>query len=214
MNNTDKLIFTPLERKKVEFTPFDRKSYPYTTFHNEEEVIRYTQESVNKAKQKSMNASSTMISSHIKPSRKINVQAITKRIVATALVASGITAVISGLVPLVKKTVIINEEKNRVEAKLESQGFDIDQKSDIDYGKMSIEEDDLYGAYLCDLDFNELAKNLGYESSSDYLIKNGMVEVYESGISHPSTKVWENYEEARLLKEKNQEREEQNGKSR
>lgn len=212
MKNDDKLIFTPLEREKTTITPFNRKNYPYTTFHSDEEVIHYTQEKINKAKQKSTSSSSTIISSHIKPSRKINVQAIIKRIIATALVASGITAGISGLIPFMKKTIIVNEEKNRVETKLENQGIDFEKKSDIDYKQLSIEEEDLLGAYLCDLDLDELVKTLGYKGSSDYLIKNGMVEVYESGVSHPSTEVWINYEEARLLKEK--EREEQNGKSR
>lgn len=212
MDNNDKIIFTPLERKEAKFTPLDRKSYPYKSFQNDEAVIQYARENVERARQKSISSTPVELTPNLKESKKIDVKTIIKRVLAGILVVSGLAAGISFAIPVIKKQVVKNEERKRVETKIESQGFDARKESEINYDKLSLEEEDLYGAYLSGLDLNEMVQTLGYENTSDFLIKKGMVEVYSSGVSHPSTRVWENYEEADLLKA--QEREVQNGKSR
>lgn len=79
-----------------------------------------------------------------------------------------------------------------------------------DYSKIKgLDETDLYGFYqYCGYnESEEVVRALGYESWENYLSMKGYVDKH----GQPSVAVWENYEEARLINEKREAKE--NGKN-
>jgi len=72
-----------------------------------------------------------------------------------------------------------------------------------DYSKINgLSEEHLYGFnnYLGHNETEKIIRTLGYDSWDNYLVMNGYLDKY----GNPSVQVWENYEEARLVNQMNE----------